>query len=177
VKLIPTTVDGVIRIDLEPIADERGSFARAFCAKTLADAGHPFEIVQANLSHNLKAGTLRGMHFQKAPTPDPKIIRCERGSIFDVAVDLRPKSPTYLKWTGTELSAGNGSALLIPAGCAHGFITLTDDSQLLYLMGAPYVAELATGVRWDDPSFGIEWPRKPAVIAERDATYPDYEPD
>lgn len=165
-----------MRIDLTPIRDERGFFARTFCAATLADAGIQFEVSQANVSHNLKAGTLRGMHYQAEPQPDPKIVRCEHGTIFDVAVDLRPASPTYLKWTGSKLSADNGAALLIPVGCAHGFISLTDHSQVLYFMGAPYVPDLARGVRWNDPAFGIKWPMMPTAMHPRDASYPDYQP-
>lgn len=174
-KITPTKVDGVMLLDLEPIKDDRGYFARAFCADTLASAGHAFEIQQTNLSYNAKKGTLRGMHYQAEPTPDPKIVRCERGRIFDVAVDIRPSSPTYLSWTGTELNDTNGRSLLIPAGCAHGFMSLSDNTQVLYLMGAPYVSELARGIRWNDPTFAIDWPHQPSVISERDATYADYE--
>lgn len=175
-KLSPTDIDGVMRIELEPISDDRGWFARSFCQQTLADAGHNFTISQTNLSFNARAGTLRGMHYQAEPSPDPKIVRCERGAIFDVAIDLRPASPTYMTWTGQELTAANGVALLIPAGCAHGFISLTDDSQVLYLMGAPYHADLARGVRWNDPAFGIRWPVEPTTINPRDAAYADYRP-
>ncbi len=176
-KITPTKLEGVMHIGLTPIEDERGFFARSFCAASLAEAGHSFEVVQANLSYNHKAGTLRGMHYQADPQPDPKIVRCEQGAIFDVVVDLRPKSPSYLKWTGSELTADNGNALLVPAGCAHGFISLVDESKVLYLMGAPYVAELARGVRWDDPAFDIQWPMAPATINPRDASYPDYQPE
>lgn len=174
--LSSTSIDGVLRIELEPARDERGFFARSFCTQTLTEAGHPFSVCQTNISFNANAGTLRGMHFQAEPHPDPKIVRCERGAIFDVAVDLRPASKTYMQWTGAELTAENGSALLIPSGCAHGFISLTDNSQVLYLMGAPYKADLARGVRWNDPAFGIEWPAQPTTINPRDAAYPDYRP-
>ncbi len=176
-KLSPTSIAGVVRIDLEPKTDDRGWFARGFCQQTLADAGHHFTVHQTNLSFNAKAGTLRGMHYQAEPLPDPKIVRCERGAIFDVAIDLRPASATYMKWTGEELTAATGAALLIPAGCAHGFISLTDDSQVLYLMGAPYDADLARGVRWNDPAFGIDWPIEATTINPRDAAYPDYDPE
>lgn len=173
-NLSETKVDGVIRIDISPIADNRGFFARSFCKQTLAEAGFAFDIIQCNLSFNEQAGTLRGMHYQAAPTADPKIVRCEQGTIFDVAVDLRPTSPSFLGWTAAELSGENGSALLIPAGCAHGFISLTDNTQVQYFMGAPYVADLARGVRWNDPAFAIEWPLQPSVIAARDTAYPDF---
>lgn len=175
-KLEPAGIEGALRILPEPVRDERGFFARTFCARALEEAGHAFQVAQANISHNQHAGTLRGLHFQAEPEPDPKIVRCERGAIWDVAVDLRPASPTYLQWTAAELTAQNGHALLIPAGCAHGFITLTADTQVLYLMGAFYRPELARGVRWNDPAFAIDWPRPPEVMSERDRGWPDYRP-
>lgn len=173
-ELTDTTVAGVVRIDLAPIRDQRGFFARCFCVATLARAGHPFSVVQANVSFNEKAGTLRGLHYQAEPVGDPKIVRCERGAIWDVVVDLRPHSPSYLAWVAETLTADNGVAFLVPAGCAHGFISLEDASQVHYLMGAPHVPELARGVRWDDPAFAIAWPMAPRIIAERDAGYPDH---
>jgi len=172
-----TGIAGVVEIDAEAQADERGFFARAFCIDELAAHGIDFTVVQANLSGNAAAGTLRGMHWQAAPQPDPKIVRCVRGRIFDVALDLRPDSPTRGRWTACELDAERRNALHIPAGCAHGFLTLTDDCELLYLMGAPFVAGLARGVRWNDPAFAIDWPADPAVIAPRDANYPDFTGD
>ena len=173
-KLSATNVEGVVRIDIAPIADTRGFFARSFCEETLADAGYPFQVTQANVSFNDQACTLRGLHYQDKPVRDSKIVRCERGAIWDVAVDLRPNSPTYLKWTGVDLSAENGAALLIPEGCAHGFITLVASTQVLYMMGTLYVPELARGVRWNDPVFNIEWPLSPVVLSDRDASYPDF---
>ncbi len=176
-KLIATDLPDVKLIELEPHEDDRGFFARAFCSKELSDAGSPFEIVQANLSFNYKRGTLRGMHYQQGPIGDPKIVRCISGGVYDVVVDLRPNSPAFCKWTAAELTAQNRRAFLVPAGCAHGFLTLSNDTELLYMMGAPFVGELAGGVRWNDPAFGIKWSFAPDIINERDASYPDFRPD
>lgn len=175
-KFTPTDIAGVDLIELEKHSDDRGFFARSFCKKELTDNSHDFAIDQANLSFNHHAGTLRGMHYQAAPVGDPKIVRCISGSIFDVVIDLRTDSPTYCQWVGVELSATNRNSLIIPAGCAHGFLTLKPDTEVLYLMGALFVPDLASGVRWNDPAFGIKWPQKPAIINDRDANYPDYEP-
>lgn len=174
-KFTKTKIAGVDLIELEKHEDDRGFFARSFCTEELGENGHQFDIHQANLSFNHRAGTLRGMHYQCAPVGDPKIVRCISGSIFDVVIDLRQGSPTYCKWTGAELSAENRKSLVIPEGCAHGFVTLTDNSEVLYLMGAPFVAELASGVRWNDPAFAIDWPVVPTIINERDANCPDFE--
>jgi len=173
-KFIPTDIAGVFEIETMPIADERGDFARSFCAEEFSNAGMNFTVVQTNISRNHRRGTLRGMHFQAEPTPDPKLVRCTRGQIFDVAVDLRPQSSTFCLWTGVELGADRQNALFVPAGCAHGFLTLEDSCEIEYLMGAPYVAELAHGVRWDDPTFAIAWPEAPTVMSDRDASYPDF---
>ena len=170
-----TTVAGVMLVSAEAHEDERGLFVRAFCERETGNAGVPFHIRQANLSQNRKRGTLRGLHYQDEPKPDPKMVRCLRGAVWDVAVDLRPSSSTYLKWFGCELSAENCRALLVPAGCAHGFMTLSDECELLYLMAESYVPELARGVRWNDPAFAIDWPGTPEVIGERDADFPDYQ--
>ena len=175
-KFTPTDIAGLLVIETEPIADERGNFARSFCKVEFLEAGlGTFAPVQMNISRNARMGTLRGMHFQDEPTPDPKVVRCTRGRVYDVAVDLRPDSATFCEWFGLELTADRQNALYVPAGCAHGFITLEDDSEVFYLMGAPYVPELARGVRWDDPAFGIHWPIPPVTIAARDAEYPDFE--
>lgn len=173
-QVTATPIAGVYILDAPLNRDERGGFMRLYCGETLEKAGATFPIAQANLSTNTKAGTLRGMHFQASPKPDPKIVRCLKGRMFDVAVDIRKNSPTFRQWVGIELAPEKGNALLIPAGCAHGFITLEDDTEILYLMGESYVAELARGVRWNDPAFKIAWPMQPAVIAERDANYPDF---
>lgn len=171
-----TPIDGVYTVDLDPRGDARGFFARTYCRRAFADAGIALDVVQSNLSSNTHRGTLRGMHFQAAPKPDPKLVRCVRGAIFDVAVDLRPESSSFRKWFASELSARNGRAMFVPAGCAHGFLTLEDESDVLYLMGEAYEPSLARGVRWDDPAFAIAWPSIPAVMSPRDRAYPDFEP-
>ncbi|NKB48656.1 MAG: dTDP-4-dehydrorhamnose 3,5-epimerase [Alphaproteobacteria bacterium] len=172
-----TEVGGVRIVELEPQADSRGSFARSFCSEEFAAAGIALDVVQTNISRNTGRGTLRGLHFQAEPAPEPKLVRCTTGRIFDVAVDLRRASPTFCRWTGLELDAETHNALYIPAGCAHGFLTLSDDAEVTYLMGAAYTPELARGVRWDDPAFNITWPFAPETMSEKDATYPDFDPD
>ena len=174
-KFTATAIEGVLMLETEPIADDRGDFARSYCADEFGAAGLNFDPVQMNISRNKTRGTLRGMHYQGEPQPDPKIVRCTRGRIFDVAIDLRPASDTFCHWVSEELSPENQTALMVPAGCAHGFITLQDDSHVQYLMGAPYVPDLARGVRWDDPAFGIKWPDAPTTISPRDAEYPDFD--
>jgi dTDP-4-dehydrorhamnose 3,5-epimerase len=175
IELHPTEVQGVMVVAPKASRDERGLFARTYDAATFAKAGLPTEWPQCNTSWNVRKGTLRGMHFQGQPHPDAKIVRCTRGRIFDVAVDLRPNSPTFRSWTGTELSDVNRHALAIPAGCAHGFLTLEDNCEVYYMMGETYVPELARGVRWNDRAFGITWPSEPIVMAEKDASWPDFE--
>jgi dTDP-4-dehydrorhamnose 3,5-epimerase len=166
----------VVVIELEKLGDERGFFARSFCTEVFAAHGLPGRFPQANISFNKDKGTLRGMHYQAEPRPEPKVVRCTRGAIFDVAVDLRPDSPGYRRWTGHELTADNHRALYVPPGCAHGFLTLADDCEVHYLMGEAYHPDLARGVRWNDPAFAIDWPLEPAVISPRDAGYSDFTP-
>ncbi len=173
-KLLPTPLDGLIEIDVTAVTDERGLFARTFDAATFLAAGLPTEWPQCNTSYNTRHGTLRGMHCQKAPGLEAKLVRCTRGRAFDVAIDVRPASATYCRWFGLELSADRRNALFIPPGFAHGFLTLEDDTEIFYQMGTTYVAELASGVRWNDPAFAIEWPAMPQIIAPRDAAYPDF---
>ena len=170
-----TKLKGVFLIDLERKEDERGFFARTWCRNEFEQRGLNPRLVQCSVSFNKHKGTLRGLHYQAAPHEEAKLVRCTRGAIHDVAVDLRPDSPTYLRWTAAELTAANGRALYVPEGCAHGFQTLADDSEVLYQISEFYCPESARGARWDDPAFGIEWP--PAVrriLSERDAAYPDY---
>jgi dTDP-4-dehydrorhamnose 3,5-epimerase len=169
-----TIIAGVVVVEPEARRDERGSFARLHCPEEFAAAGHPFVPVQTSLSHNARAGTLRGMHFQAAPNAETKLVRVTRGRAFDVCVDLRPGSPTHRRWVGVELDAASARAVLIPEGIAHGFLTLEDDTDILYQIAPAYVAGHDAGVRWDDPAFGIDWPSRPGVISDRDATYPDY---
>ena len=174
-KFTATEIEGVVIVDLEPASDDRGSFARLHCPQEFAAAGHPFVPQQTSLSRNLKAGTLRGLHYEAAPHEEAKLDRAPRGAIFDVAVDLRPASPTVRRWTGTQLSADNGRALLIGQGMAHGFITLEDDTDVLYQIDRVFEPGHGRGVRWNDPAFGIAWPATPLVISERDAAYPNHE--
>jgi dTDP-4-dehydrorhamnose 3,5-epimerase len=167
-----TGVEGAFFVRLDVKADERGSFARTYCRESFAEAGVDFEVVQTNVSHNLRPLTLRGLHYQAEPHGEPKLVHCVAGEVFDVAVDLRPASPTYLRWAAATLSPASGLAFFIPSGCAHGFLTLKADSSIAYLMGAPFVAECGRGVRWNDPAFSIRWPAEPAVISDRDANLP-----
>jgi dTDP-4-dehydrorhamnose 3,5-epimerase len=169
-----TKLAGVFEIDLDLRKDERGFFARSWCEREFADQGLNPRLAQCNVSGNARKGTLRGIHFQAAPHQEAKLVRCTRGRIYDVAVDLRPESATYLKWHGAELSADNHRSLYIPEGCGHGFLTLDDETELLYQMSEFYHPESAGGARWNDPAFEIVWPGPVEVISERDRTYPDY---
>jgi dTDP-4-dehydrorhamnose 3,5-epimerase len=171
-----TKLAGAYVIEIERRADERGFFARTFCEREFAAHRLPTRFPQSNLSYNRQAGTLRGMHYQANPYRESKLIRCATGSIYDVIVDLRPSSPTRLEWVGVELTAESGRALFVPEGFAHGFITLSDDTNVTYQMGEFYQPDAARGIRWNDPCLSIRWPREPAVIAERDASYPDFDP-
>jgi dTDP-4-dehydrorhamnose 3,5-epimerase len=173
-----TPLEGVWVIELDLLGDERGWFARTFDAEEFESRGLNPAVVQCNASFNARRGTLRGMHYQADPHGESKLVRCVRGSIFDVAVDLRRDSATFLAWHRVELSADSALAFYIPAGVAHGFQTLTDDCEVVYQMGHRFVPEAARGVRWDDPAFGIEWPEAGGdlIVSERDATYPDFEP-
>lgn len=167
-----TALPGVFVIDVERVPDERGFFARTWSADDFRERGLDPTVVQCNLSYNARRATLRGLHYQTTPHEETKIVRCTAGGIYDVAVDLRPASPGYRKWTAVELTADNRRMLYIPRGVAHGFITLTDASEVQYQMGARYVAEAAAGIRWDDPAFGVQWPLEPLVMSDRDRAYP-----
>lgn len=173
-KFIETPLPGAWTIELERLEDERGWFARTFDAEQFRVRGLNPDVVQCNSSFNRRRGTVRGLHHQAEPDGESKLVRCVRGAIFDVAVDLRPQSPTYRGWHAVELSADNRLAFYIPAGLAHGFQTLTDNSEVLYQMGNPYVPEAARGVRWDDPVLGIRWPAvdRERTISEQDSSYP-----
>jgi dTDP-4-dehydrorhamnose 3,5-epimerase len=167
---------GAMVIDLESIEDERGFFARTYCAREFAAHGLDARVSQCNTSFNRAKGTVRGLHFQRPPHAEAKLVRCTRGAAYDVIVDLRADSPTYLRHFGVELSARNRKMVYVPEGFAHGFQTLEDDTDIFYQMSAPYVAQAAGGVRWDDPLFAIEWPLAVSVISERDRSYPDFHP-
>lgn len=171
-----TPLAGAAVIDFEPRRDERGLFARIYCAREFAAAGLQTDFPQANISVTSFRGTLRGLHYQQAPYEEVKVVRAVVGAVYDVIVDLRPGSPTFKQWFGVELSGDNGRALYVPAGFAHGFQTLSDDATLIYMMGAEYRPEAARGVRWDDPAFGIDWPIPDPHLSPRDATYSDFRP-
>jgi dTDP-4-dehydrorhamnose 3,5-epimerase len=165
----------VREIELEPYVDHRGSFARIFCRREFEAAGMDSVLAQCNLSLTAGRGTLRGLHYQAPPSQGAKVVRCLQGSIYDVALDLRPDSPTYLRHHAAELSPGNGRALYIPPGCAHGLQALEDDTLVLYLMSDFHQPELGRGVRWNDPAFGIEWPIPNPSMLDRDRDYPHFE--
>ncbi len=172
-RFVPADLDGAFVIEQERHADERGFFARTWCADELAERGLESRLAQCSVSFNHRRGTLRGMHYQAPPFAEVKLVRCSRGALFDVAVDLRPGSATFREWFGVELSADNGRALYLPRGFAHGFITLADATEVSYQISAPFRAECARGVRYDDPLVGIAWPERVEVIAARDRDYPD----
>lgn len=169
-----TPIAGLWKVLPEPRPDERGHFTRTFCADEFAAQGLPQVFEQSSLSHNTRTGTLRGMHFQPDPHAEAKFVRCVRGSVFDVAVDLREGSPTRGQWYGETLSADNGVGLYIPPGLAHGFQTLEADTDVLYQITPAYRPGFAAGVRWNDPALGIDWPIKEPFLSERDATYQDW---
>jgi dTDP-4-dehydrorhamnose 3,5-epimerase len=171
-----TPLPGVVVVEPELVRDERGWFARMFAAEEFETVGLEPAVVHCNLSLNARAGTLRGMHYQADPYGECKLIRCTRGGLYDVAVDLRRDSPTYLRWHAVELTAENRLALYIPRGLAHGFQTLRDETEVYYQMSEGYVAVAAQGVRWDDPAFGIVWPEGDRIISERDLSFLAFEP-
>ena len=176
-RFVPTKLEGAYVVEPERYEDERGFFARTWSADDFARQGLVAELSQCSISRNNMAGTLRGMHFQTAPHEEAKLVRCTAGAIFDVIVDLRPGSPTQAQWVGVELAAETGRALYIPKGFAHGFQTLVDGAEVFYMISDPYVPEAASGVRWDDAAFGIDWPPADArVINTRDRSWPDYRP-
>ena len=170
-RFSPTPIAGAVVVDVDPVQDERGAFARLFCPRDFAAAGHPFSPAQTSLSRNTAAFTLRGMHFDEG-----KLVRVTRGRIFDVALDLRPGSPTFRQWTGVELSAETGRAFLIGRGLAHGFLTLEADTDVVYEIDRFFEPGKGEGVRWNDPALGIDWPAEPRVMSDRDAAWPGFKP-
>ncbi|MET3713202.1 dTDP-4-dehydrorhamnose 3,5-epimerase [Sphingomonas trueperi] len=170
----PLSIAGVWRVALSPVSDDRGFFARSFCAAEFAAQGLPAVFEQSSLSRNTRAGTLRGLHYQDAPHAEAKFVRCVRGALMDVVVDLRPGSATRGKWIGERLSADEGTGLYIAPGLAHGFQTLVDDTDMLYQITPAFRPGFGAGVRWNDPAFGIEWPLPNPILSERDAQYPDW---
>lgn len=174
-KFLSTAIQGVLEIRIEAKSDERGFFARTWCRSLFAAQGLEPNLVQCSISYNTKKGTLRGNHYQAPPFEETKLVRCTRGAIYDVVVDLRVKSPTYKRWIAVTLTAENRNMVYVPKGCAHGFLTLEDNTEVFYQMSEVYDAASARGVRWNDPAFGITWPEKVEVISERDRTYPDFQ--
>ena len=170
-----TDLEGAFLVEMEPRQDERGFFARSFCREEFAAHGLPDVIAQCNVSFNRLKGTLRGMHFQAAPKEEGKLVRCTRGAIYDVIIDLRPDSPTFCAWIGEELTEENLRALYVPPGFAHGFQTLRDGAEVLYYMTEFYDGLLARGVRWNDPAFSVRWPVADLIISDRDRNFPDFQ--
>lgn len=169
-----TTLRDAYLVQLEPARDQRGFFARTFCVEEFASLGLETSYPQHSISFSARKGTLRGMHYQREPRSEAKLVRCIRGAILDVIIDIRPDSPTYRRWQEFELSSANGRQLYIPKGFAHGFQTLSDDVEVSYLISTPYAPELATGIRHDDPAFGITWPLAVTEISEKDLRWPDF---
>jgi len=171
---IETELKGVYIIEPERIKDERGFFARTWCKREFEAHGLNPNLVQCSISFNKKKGTLRGMHYQIAPYEETKLVRCTMGAIYDVIVDLIPESKTFKQWISIELTSENRKMLYIPEGLAHGFLTLTDNTEVFYQMSESYMPEYAKGVRWDDPAFGIHWPIDILVISKKDRQFPDF---
>ena len=172
-----TVLPGVFLVDPERHADERGFFARTYSADEFAAHGLDPRVEQCSMSYNPRTGTLRGMHYQREPHGEVKLVRCTMGAVYDVVVDLRPASPTYCQWVGVELTAENRRMLYVPEGCAHGFLTLVDQTEVFYQISQPHHPTAGAGVRWNDPTFGVAWPSAPRVMADRDAAYPDFVPE
>ena len=175
-KITPTKIPGVMVIDLERRSDERGFFARQWCAEEMTAAGLDPRLSQMNISRSVAAGTLRGIHFQKVPHAEVKLVRCAKGAFFDVAVDLRPESATYCQWFGIELSAETGQMLYIPEGCGHAALTLEPDTDIVYQASVPYAPASATGIRFNDPAIAIAWPHSIEVVSLQDRNWPAFNP-
>jgi dTDP-4-dehydrorhamnose 3,5-epimerase len=174
VIFLPTALDGAFVIEQDRRHDDRGYFARTWCQREFEKMGLKGSLVQCSISHSLRRHTLRGMHWQASPHGEVKIVRCTWGVIWDVIIDLRPESPTYMRHVGVELNEESGRALYIPEGMAHGFVTLVDNSEAFYQMSEFHQPAFARGVRWNDPAFEIEWPVRTPILHPRDAAYPDY---
>jgi dTDP-4-dehydrorhamnose 3,5-epimerase len=175
-EFFKTALGGTVVVIPEPIEDERGFFARTFCRREFAARGFNPNLAQCSLSFNPRKGTLRGIHYQKTPRPEAKLIRCTRGAVYDVVIDLRRESPTYLRWFAIELSADNRKMIYVAEGFAHGFLTLTDDAEVFYQISEFYSPEHQRGVRWNDPVFAIVWPSVPLLVSARDAGFSDFVP-
>jgi len=175
VKFSEMRLDGVYLIEMEPVTDERGFFARTWCQREFKEHGLNPQLVQCSVSFNTLRGTVRGMHYQDEPHAETKVVRCTRGALFDALIDLRPNSPSFRQWIGVELTADNRRMLYVPPGIAHGFQTLEDNTEVAYQISEFHHPECAKGVRWDDPAFGLTWPEPVRIIAPRDQRYPDFE--
>ncbi len=173
-KFQETKLAGAYIVNLNLLQDDRGFFSRMFCREEFQQHGLVPDVMQGNMSWNKTRGTLRGMHYQHDPYQETKFIRCTRGAIYDVIIDLRKDSTTYQEWIGVELTADNRTALFVPKDFAHGFITLEDNTEVFYLVSQSYQPGSEGGIRWDDPRFNIEWPLKPTCISPKDAAWPDY---
>ena len=173
-RFVPTEVAGVYVLEVERRQDARGFFGRLWCAEELARHGLSGHVAQVNVAYNRRRGTLRGLHYQLAPYAEAKLVRCTRGALFDVAVDVRPESPTYLRWVGVELAADTYRMLYVPEGCAHGYLTLEDHTEVIYLVSCPYTPSHERGIRYDDPAVGVRWPLDPVVVSEKDQGWPPY---
>jgi dTDP-4-dehydrorhamnose 3,5-epimerase len=169
-----TVISGVFEIRINRMPDNRGFFARTWCRNEFEEHGLEPGWKPCSISYNARKGTLRGMHYQAAPFAESKLVRCTQGAIYDVVLDLRPQSPSFKNWIAVTLTAENRNMVYMPKGCAHGFLTLQEQTEVFYQMSEVYNAESARGVRWDDPAFRIAWPEKVEVISERDRTYPDF---
>ncbi len=176
-KFNETPLKGAYTIELEKFGDDRGFFARFFCKKEYEALGLDNEIVQINNSLSKDKGTLRGLHYQLAPKSETKIVRCVKGALYDVILDLREGSETFGKWFAAELTPENRTMMLVPKGFGHGFLTLTEDTEALYLVTEYYAPELERGIRWNDPKFDIKWPFDPVIISDKDKNHPDFNPD
>lgn len=174
-RFIPLELKAAYVIEFEPINDHRGFFARTFCQKEFQEKGLVSNFVQCNIAWNKAKGTLRGMHWQAAPHCEVKLVRCDRGAIYDVIIDLRPELATYCKWVAVELTSDNKKMLYVPEGFAHGYQTLEPDTEVSYLVSSFYTPEAQRGVRWNDPAFGISWPISEPVLSEKDRSHPDFE--
>jgi dTDP-4-dehydrorhamnose 3,5-epimerase len=172
VNFVETALAGVFLVEPQKLVDERGFFARAWCREAFESRGLNPTVDQANIGFSSRRGTLRGLHYQTAPYEEAKLVRCTRGAVYDVAVDLRPESPTFLGWIGLKLSADTHRMLYVPEGCAHGYLTLTDEAEISYQSSRPYVPEAVAGRRYDDPALGIDWPIEVQVVSDQDRAWP-----
>ncbi len=173
-KFVETPLAGAYVVEVERRGDDRGYFARAWCETEFAELGLANRFVQVNMSGSVEAGTLRGFHYQVTPHSEDKFVRCIAGSVFDVAIDMRPESDTYKQWFGVELTADNKKAFFVPAGFAHGYQTLEPDTELMYQVSAFYAPDAERGLRWDDPTFDVEWPIDEPILSDKDKVWPDF---